>query len=246
MDKRVEIKKLYLILFIVVVFVLGTGTTYAYWTATTSSTSEAIKTESTIYSINMEILPLYNDFSFIPMNDNDAVKALKRGCKDKYDRGACAAYKMRVFGYSNTLGYVSGYMDITTNNMINLSYMMYMESDTYDEDNCVSIEDKNYCKVLEPNHMGDGKNLTLGDKYDVAGTESVEFILLLWLTNLDERQNEFDIGNFNAVVTMQAGSGGEIKGVISSAINVDNSEDDDNSSDDNGALGDNTEGDTEV
>ena len=107
---------------------------------------------------------------------------------------------------------------VTTNNMTNLSYMVYRISDTYNEDICVDINDKYYCKVLEPAAMGDGVGLTLGDKYDVYGTESTEFILLIWLTNLDVSQNAFDIGSFNAVVTMQAGNGGEIKGVISSAV----------------------------
>ena len=40
-------------------------------------------------------------------------------------------------------------------------------------------------------------------------------------------QNNIDIGSFNAVVTMQSGNGGEIKGVILSAIIV---EDEKNSS----------------
>lgn len=220
MKKLMRFKSLYLVLFVVTVFILGTGSTYAYWSATTSSSSESVKTQSTIYSINMELSPVYNDFSFIPMNDQDAVKALKNGCKDKYGRGACAAYKMRVFGYSDTLSYISGYMDITTNNMVNLSYMVYRESASYDENNCVSVDDKNYCVALGASHMDDGVGLTLGDKYDVYGVDSVEFILLIWLTNLEVPQNDFDIGSFNAVVTMQAGNGGQIKGTISSAINV--------------------------
>lgn len=226
MGKMSLFQKVYLVILIVVLFVVSASTTYAYWAAKASSTEEALKTESTIYSINMEILPLYNDFSFIPMNDVDAVKALGNGCKDKYGRGACAAYKMRVFGYSQNLAYISGYMDVTTNNMVNLSYMVYRESETYEEGKCVNIENKNYCAVYNATPIGEGVNLSLGDRYDVYGLESAEFIILLWLTNLDTSQNEFDIGSFNAIVTMQAGSGGEIKGSISSAIIVDDSNDD--------------------
>ena len=211
---------LYLIVFVVTVFILGTGTTYAYWTATTSSTDEAVKTESTSFSISMDLHPIYNDFSFIPMNDVDAIKALKRGCKDKYNRGACSAYKIKVYGYDSKLQYVSGYMDITTNNMANLSYMVYRESDIYNDDSCVTIDEKNYCVVREAAHMGDGVGLSLGDEYDVYGLESTEFILLIWLTNLNVNQNNTDIGSFNAIVTMQAGNGGKIQGVISSAIKV--------------------------
>ena len=31
----------------------------------------------------------------------DDVKALRNGCRDKYGRGACSAYKMNVFGYND-------------------------------------------------------------------------------------------------------------------------------------------------
>lgn len=230
-----KLQTFYLVVLIVTVFLIGTGSTYAYWTATTKSTDEAIATQSTIYSISMNVSPLYHDFSFIPMNDGDAIKAVKNKCKDKYGRGACAAYNIRVYGYDDNLGFISGYMDITTNNMSNLSYMMYRESSTYDEEVCFKVEDKNYCKVLEPTHMGEGTGLTLGDKYDVVGTEETNFVLLIWLSNLDVSQNATDIGSFNAVVTMQSGNGGEIKGVISSAVKVE-----DDATDGEGTNGDGT------
>lgn len=219
-----KLQTFYLVVLIVTVFLIGTGTTYAYWTATTNSADKAVVAESTIYSISMDVSPVYHDFSFIPMNDDDAIKALKNQCKDKFGRGACAAYNIRVFGYDANLGFISGYMDITTNNMSNLSYMMYRESDTYDEDVCVKIDEVNFCKVLDPVHMGEGKALTLGDKYDIVGTTETQFILLIWLSNLDISQNDIDIGSFNAVVTMQSGNGGEIKGVISSAVKVEDEE----------------------
>ena len=50
--------------------------------------------------------------------------------------------------------------------------------------------------------------------------ERTEFILLFWLSNLEVSQNVTDIGSFEAEVTMQAGNGGQIKGVISSAVVV--------------------------
>ena len=39
------------------------------------------------------------------MNDGDAIKALRNQCKDKYGRGACSAYTIRVFGYSDQCKY---------------------------------------------------------------------------------------------------------------------------------------------
>ena len=200
------------------------GATYAYWAATASSSNNEIKTGSTIYSISMGINPLYNGYKIIPMNDQDALKALVNKCKDKYDRGACLAYDILVYDYADDVNYVSGFMNVTTNNMQNISYMMLRKSDTYDENSCVIIDEtnENYCIVREASPIGDGVKLSLGDTYSVDGLEDTKFILLIWLSNLKQSQNDIDIGTFEAIITMQAGNGGEIKGSISSAIKVEN------------------------
>lgn len=226
-----EFKLLYSILAVVVLAITTIGATYAYWTATTQSTNNAVQTGSTIFSISMDLEPLYDDFSIIPMNDEDALKALKNKCKDKYDRGACAAYTIYVYDYNDNLDFISGYMDVTLHSMINISYMMYRLSDTYEEDRCVKIEEtnENYCIAKEPAPIGNGRGLSLGDSYDVAGTTDAKFILLIWLSNLDYSQNDIDIGAFEAIVTMQAGSGGEIKGSISKVIKNEDSVGDSNS-----------------
>lgn len=205
---------------IIILMLVTIGATYAYLSATTGSANNSVQTQSTIYKINMNILPIYNDFSWIPMNDQDAIKAIRNQCRDKYERGVCSAYKIRVFYYDQNLDFISGLMDVTTNNMVNLSYMMLQNQSEYVEERCVKIEDKNYCIVKEATPILEGNNLSLGDSYDVTGTTETEFILLMWLTNLNESQNEYDVGSFNAVVTMQAGSGGEIKGSIASAIQI--------------------------
>lgn len=221
MIKHSGAKYTYLIIVILTTIISITGATFAYWTARTESTSNAVKTHSTIYSISMEITPLYHGFSLIPMNDEYALKGLKNRCKDKYDRGACLAYKIRVYDYNEDLNYVSGLMDINTVGMENISYMMYRISDEFKEDSCVTIDNKHYCIAREPEHMKEGVGLSLGDEYDVSGTVETEFILLIWLTNLANNQNDTDIGEFNAIITMQAGNGGQIKGSISSVIDKD-------------------------
>lgn len=218
MIKHSGSKIIFLTVLILTIVVTITGATFAYWTATTQSATNAVNTHSTIYSISMDITPLYQGFSLIPMNDNNAIKGLKNKCKDKYDRGACLAYKIRVYGYNESLNFVSGLMDVNTDNMQNISYMMYRNSDEYIEDSCVTISNKHYCIAKEPAHMGEGVGLSLGDRYDVTGMTETEFILLVWLSNLNVSQNDIDIGNFNAIVTMQAGNGGQITGSISSVI----------------------------
>ena len=219
-----KFKIVYIIIMIVVLAITTIGATYAYWTASTESINGDVNTESTIYSISMNINSLYHGFSIIPMNDTDALKALKNKCKDKYDRGACSAYSIYVYDYATNLDHISGYMDVTTNNMQNISYMMLRESDTFDENSCVTIEEsnENYCIVKEASPVGDGVKLSLGDAYSVVGTTNTKFILLVWLSNLKQSQNDIDVGTFEAIITMQAGNGGEIKGSISSAIKVEN------------------------
>ena len=68
--------------------------------------------------------------------------------------------------------------------------------------------------------MGEGTNLSLGEEYNVFQLEEKHLLLAIWLTNLQENQNNIDLGSFNATVTILAGSGGEIKGMIASAIHV--------------------------
>ncbi len=216
--------KIWYAIFACFVFIVMTiGSTYAYWAVSVSSDSNAVNTSSAIYGISMVISPVpeYTGFSFIPMNDEDALKAIKNKCKDKYDRGACSAYTIRVFGYDENLDAISGYIDFDTTNISNLSYMVLEEKDTYVEDSCVVINDKNYCVAKDATSMGDGEKLSLGDSYNVLGLEEKNLLLVIWLTNLNTSQNESDIGNFNAEVTMLAGIGGEIKGTISSAIRID-------------------------
>ena len=225
-----KFRLLYVVFMIMIIAVTSIGATYAYWAATASSSENSVQTGSTINSISMGITPLYNGFSIIPMRDEDALKGLTNKCKDKYDRGACSAYIIDVYGYDKNVNYISGYMDITTNNMQNISYMVLRSSELYDENNCISIEktsggidsvSENFCVVVDATPMGEGLNLSLGDRYDVSDTDSTRFILLMWLSNLNYSQNEIDIGTFNAVITMQIGSGGQVKGSIDDVIKVD-------------------------
>lgn len=221
---RNKVGFVYCLLMVCVLAITTIGATYAYWVATAESASNTVQTKSTIYSISMQINPLYHDFSVIPMNDKDVLKALKNRCKDKYDRGACSAYYIYVYDYSENLDYISGYMDVETDNMQNLSYMMLRLSDVYDEEQCIKVGESEdiYCIAHETTAIGDGVNLSLGDSYDVKGMADTKFILVMWLSNFKYSQNDVDIGSFNATVTMQAGNGGEIKGTIAEAIKISN------------------------
>ncbi len=228
MKNTKEYKLLYLVAIISVITITTIGSTYAYITARTNSSDNSVNTKSTSYLINMEITSIFPNYSFIPMNDEYIFKAIKNNCLDKYNRGVCQAYYIRVFDYSETLDYISGYMDVTTDNMTNISYMMFEESNTYDENNCIEIDEKYYCKKINATPIGEGKKLSLGEPYSVLNQPEKKLILAIWLSNLNKRQNDEDIGNFNATITIEAGSGGEIKGSIANAMIIDNEGDGNN------------------
>lgn len=222
-----KVKLGYLICAIGMFCLTTVGATYAYWAASDSS-GNVIITNSTGYSISMRVNPLYHGFSLIPMDDENVVKAIGNKCKDKYDRGACSAYTIRVFDYNKNLNFVSGTIKVDTN-IENLSYViMAPKNGLEDESKCtsVAIEEetgevlRDYCLYNDYNKFVNGQEQVLIESYDVTGIEEVKFILIVWLENEERSQNEDGVGYFNAAVTMSAGSGGKIQGLISDAIEI--------------------------
>lgn len=207
----------YIFILIMVLVISSIGATYAYFTAGIESTN-VVSTGSKSYSMSMEISSLYDGFTIIPMDDEYVIKALNNRCHDKYDRGVCLAYTVNLSGYEETLGYVSGSMNVKTNDIQNLSYVTLVEtvSDINDE-NCVTIDNVSYCKSINIGRVIPGQDVSLGDRYDIVGTTSKKILLVIWLTNLDNRQNDTDIGSFTADVTFSMGDGGKIKGTIIAA-----------------------------
>ena len=221
--------KIYYLVFGCFLFlIMSIGATYAYLVASVESTNSVVGTGSNSYRISMQIIPVpnYTGFSFIPMNDSDVLKAIRNECKDKYSRGACSAYRIRVFDYHDDLGYISGSMNFITDGIKNLSYMVLEESSVFEEDSCVHVDSKDYCVSHEVTSIGEGSNLSLGDHYDVSQVDEKNLLLVIWLSNLNENQNSTDMGSYAADVTIFAGSGGQIKGSIAGAIQVDSGDGD--------------------
>ena len=214
-----KFKAIYALLAIFTFCLMSTGVTYAYFAANVRSESNSIQTESITYSINLDVRPIegYTGFSLIPMNNQDAMKALRNECKDKYNRGACQAYTIRVYGYSERLDHISGYLEFNTNNMENLSYMVLEEDNESEDENCLTINEKRYCLSKEATSIKE-EYLSLGNSYEVTGLAEKNLALVIWITNLNENQNDTDIGEFETTVTISAGDGGEIKGTIANAL----------------------------
>ena len=108
--------------------------------------------------------------------------------------------------------------------------------DEFDEDKCLEINEKNFCVSKEATPMGSGEEVSMGDAYSVEGLDEKNLLLVLWLSNLEMNQNTMDIGNFNVTVTIQAGNGGEIKGTIAGAVQLDSGSTTDSSTQDDPDL----------
>ena len=211
-------KSFYILIAIFILFLTTMGSTYAYWVATAKSTENSINTASKKLNLTMNIDPLYTNNHIIPMDDIDAIKGLENNCKDSKNRGSCYAYTINLSEYEENQKLLTGTMDVTTNNISNLSYMLLEQTPNSDEKTCIVINEENYCVIEEPTSIKDGKNLPLGGNISVLNKSNLKLILVFWLTNLNESQNTYDIGEFNATVTFSLGTGGEIKGTINSSI----------------------------
>ncbi len=213
---------IYLLILIVVLISSVIGSTYAYLTSKTESSQNSINASSSTYSLGMDIIPVYNDFRIIPMDDNDVIKALSNNCKDKYNRGACSAYRINVNDYDTNLKSITGKMDVELSNITNLSYMFFEEKEeATNEEECVTIDEKTYCISKEATPVLEGKDLPFGS-YDILNTTEKNFLLVLWLTNLEESQNSYDLGEYNATITFIMGDGGSITGNIVASIGKEN------------------------
>lgn len=209
---------IFLIIFMFITCVVGA--TYAYFSRLTESGND-IGVSSYNSSVSMNINPVYNDFSLIPMDNEDIFKAINNKCKDKEDRGACNLYNININGYDESIEYISGTINTKLDNIVNLSYMVFEEVD-YDitnNDNCLEVDDIKYCVGKEATLITSEEVMSLGNNYDLRGYENKNLLLAIWLSNLDTNQNSFDIGNYTSEVTIFFGDEiTRVSGSISSTL----------------------------
>ena len=209
---------IFLIIFMFITCVVGA--TYAYFSRLTESGND-IGVSSYNSSVSMNINPVYNDFSLIPMDNEDIFKAINNKCKDKEDRGACNLYNININGYDESIEYISGTINTKLDNIVNLSYMVFEEVD-YDitnNDNCLEVDDIKYCVGKEATLITSEEVMSLGNNYDLRGYDNKNLLLAIWLSNLDTNQNSFDIGNYTSEVTIFFGDEiTRVSGSISSTL----------------------------
>lgn len=218
-------KIIYTILICINIVILTIGSTYAYFATTATTDKNSINTSSTNLSLNLEVTPVYpnpNDGvkTLIPMKDSLSEIAYTGGdnktpCIDKNNAAVCYIYEIKIYDYNSNLDYVTGMINLETENIANLSYRLFdkkengnsLEIDKDESDNSI------YYKKIIPN-----EDMSLGTSFSVKDKEELKLYLMIWLSDNGESQNKTDIGTFTGNVTFFAGSGGKITGKISSAI----------------------------
>lgn len=189
------------------IIMLVIGGTYSYFNMRTMSKLNAVAVEAGKIKIGLGVSPIYTGYKLIPTNDSDIMTAYNQKCLDDYDNGACLAYGLEIFNFSTNAQQAFGTINFTLNNIENLRYL---------------ILDENNNVYLDKSKVTANKDLTLGDSFTINGVTtgkqfgSKKFVLIVWLSNLNEDQTPIDAGGtFSATVTYSSIYGGKLTATIS-------------------------------
>lgn len=199
--------KIYLsITSILSMLILLIGTTFSYFSITNKSDEDALVVNAATVNLELDILPKYVGHKLIPTNDKDIMIAYESECVDIYGYGACLAYDVEVSNGGDEQDLI-GIIDFKVEGIENLSYMLL------DENENIYLE-KTSIKKENALGMSLGEHFVLG-KATIENPTFKKFILIIWLTNLDEPQDEYDAGGtFSASVTYQSVLGNKLTGSI--------------------------------
>ena len=176
------------------------GATFSYYSTVSASNSEAVNPKSSIFGIDLVVLPLYADKPLIPLNDEDVMTAYQNECVDIYEYGACKAYEINILSYGDDLSY-NGTIEFNSNKIENLKYMILDE----DDNPYVDITDVEF-----------GTIQTLGDEFSLSYNERKRFKLIIWVPNYNYDQNDADgAGSFSASISYVSTGDNKITGTIS-------------------------------
>lgn len=198
--------KLFLIVTsILSILILLIGTTFSFFTYDTNSKKDALSLYANQIRLNLGVSNLYTGHVLIPLDDSLIERAYENKCVDDIGWGACLAYSLELFNYSQEIE-IESIIDFNITGIEHLSYMVLDENDNVYLD-ITHIDSEN------------SKGLTLGEPFKIKdGTvegESRRFTLLIWLTDTGIIQDEDAGGSFNASVTFKTTNGGKLTGYLS-------------------------------
>lgn len=212
--KQNKINVFLLVTSILSTFILLIGATFSYFSTRNMSKMNALSVEAGKVRLGLGVSPLYTGYKLIPTNDSDIMTAYNQKCLDDYGYGACLAYEFEVYNF-NLKQDVIGKIDFNVEGIENLSYMVLDENDTI---------------YLDKTSVGNGitKDLPLGEHFILEdatelNSKSKKFKLIIWLTNLEQDQNETDAGGqFSATITFSSVYGGKLTATIDGYESSDN------------------------
>lgn len=201
-----KVNKFLLATSIISTLILVIGATFSYFTISTRSKLDAIAVEAGSIKLGIGVSNLTSGLRLIPMNDEDIMTAYKQNCIDDKGFGACNFFKFDVSNFSYKQDLI-GEINFDVNNIENLRYIVLDENDNI---------------YLEKTNVSNGKttSLPLGEHFILnEGTEISPtmrtFKLVIWLTNLEEDQNDYDAGGtYSATVTYSSVNGDVLTGTI--------------------------------
>lgn len=142
----------------------------------------------------------------IPTRDEDIMTAYLNNCIDDYGYGACNVFNFTLSNFSYKQDVV-GMISFKVNNIKHLSYMVLDENDNI-------YLDKTSVNVEETNDLSLGDNFILEEGSSTTPT-SRNFKLVVWLSNIEEAQDDDDAGgSYSASVKYYSVLGSELTGTV--------------------------------
>lgn len=185
--------------------VMGLGSTFAYFTATMmGETDEYISVSSIQVVLNLKIAPLYNSKAVLPTNDEDIEIAYRNKCEDSYGSGACIAYTVELenMGFEQEGVIIFNAFSET---ITNLKYMIVSEGEDYE-----ILKGPTKAIGATPEEQLEG-----GIPIKLGTDTAKKIVIVIWLSNLDEPQDEEQGGYFEGQASFTATSGAKITGTMS-------------------------------
>lgn len=209
MKQDIKQNKVNIFLLITTIFstlILLIGATFSYFSTRNMSKMNALAVEAGKVRLGLSVSALSTGHKLIPTNDSDIMTAYKQNCIDDYGNGACSLYEFEVYNFNKSQD-VIGKIDFNVSKIENLSYMILDENDNV-------YLSKTSVPNGETKDLPLGEHFLLGEATELSST-SRKFKLIIWLTNLEEDQNDIDAGGcFSAVITFSSVTGGRLTATV--------------------------------
>lgn len=163
------------------------GSTLAYFSFRTTSDKNVINASSLKdSSVTISVSQVSGGGDLFPLKDDDIMKAYNRNCVDDNGNMACNKYAVTLNNTGNS-NYLDGKIKFnTSNNLVNLYFMMI------DSKGSVYVPTT---KIENDKYYNIGKSLKMKENSDFSYT------LIVWLRNLDENQNSEMNGNYKGTIS---------------------------------------------